>query len=180
MSFFFIVLMIVSVILTGITAKNRLDPVKRLQRSLSTPSQHLYIEYMALPKESRPFPDIGSILKALDEKNSDTSKELNEHFSYMKRGRNYNSPQVKVFDWNNNRSYCSHGRSRGSHNCPYNDYFRLHNSFEEVKVSIKAKDIAIRDSRLKGSLDMIDELEARLRDEVKVNQSFVKEFTQLP
>jgi hypothetical protein len=156
-----------------------LTPSRALQRSLSDPSRELLKEYKSIPAESRPFPDLGSILKALDEKTSEYADARDKHFT--RRIRRYDGPDKYAFDWDESPDYCSHRgtNSRGYAKCQYYDYYRIHAAFDEVKESLKEKERALRDDRLKGSLDMVDELETRLREEAEVNRSFVKEFKQL-
>lgn len=169
----YIILMMIIVGGVGRIGYNH-TPARALERSLSTPSRNLLQEYNAIPAESRPFPDLGSILKALDEKHIENTDALNKHFTTSSR-RSYQSPPTLKFNWDSD-SYCHGGRNRG---CSFYDYYRLHKAFDDVKASLKEKERALRESRLKGSLDMIDELETRLREEIAVNNSFVDEFKKL-
>ena len=133
---------------------------------LSEPAKKLVEEYNSLPLDNRPFSDIEALVIALDEK-TDYPKEWNPHFS---RSSVYSG---SVFTWKDRAPSCPHVK------CKYAGYYSLHKAISVVKESLARKERAIKDAELAPTMDVIKELEERLRAEAKLNDEFVKDFKEL-
>ena len=140
--------------------------IRDKRAGLSRPARLLADEYEKIPSESRPFPDVYNIIRALDEKakaNDGDFSSLDSHFEHR-----WDYGQYSLED-----TSCTNVR------CRFSEYHRLHRAFDRVLDSIKEKEKAVTESRLKPDLDQIAELESRLRDEVELNRKFTEDYKEL-
>jgi hypothetical protein len=142
--------------------------------TLSPVAKQVLAEYNALPVENRPFTDIVSILKALDEKTSVDAIERDRHFNRSYIGPNYTDYTSALgYDFVWDKGYnCYHNRD-----CIGIEYIKLHKAILEVAETNKEKARALAVSSYDG--DAVKELEQRLRDEATLNREFVQEFKEL-
>lgn len=136
--------------------------------SLSNPATLLLNEYNALPKDSRPFPNIVDLLVALDEKNSLDKDTLRSHFHHF-NGWAWTTTFEPSSD-----SLCNH-KSK----CKFKEYVDLHLSIKEVKDTLAAKERAELEARHVSTTEQIAELTASLKGEADHNREYVKQFKEL-
>lgn len=131
-------------------------------RGMSQPACHLFMEYTALPKDSRPFPDIVSVLRDLDEYHS-TDADINGHFDnpFVDRSAGY------TFSW---KTRCGHL------NCRMSDYVDLHKAIESVSKALAAKEKALIEAKVAHRGESAKALAQALRDEAGIQRQVVEEL----
>lgn len=140
-------------------------------KGLTPQSKHLYHKYMALPVESRPFPDVVSILKGMDERHSADADKFRNHFN-----ENFLPPIKQYigsykFRWSANGSnYCTHK------SCEFKDYGAICAAIEAVQQSVDDRERAILAAKTAGAGDMAQELIAALRSEASIQNQVTKEL----
>lgn len=154
-----LVLVMGMVIVGAITDKRRYGKAFPVH-GMTQPAKQLFYEYTALPKDSRPFPDIISVLKGLDEFHS-TDDDINGHFNTGNRDDGYK------FSWNGR---CGHVR------CRPHDYVDLHRAIETVSRAIAEKERVIAEAKVAGRGDAAEQLVEALRAEADIQMQVTKEL----
>lgn len=168
-----------------LTAGN--TPALNPTKGLSRVAKKVYHEYMELPEDSRPFPDIVTMLRGLDAATAATPEarqHRSDHFdknSYMRKNYgSWNWGDV-VFTWGSPDygRHCDH-REGGYSSCPYAAYYTLHKEIQATKKSVEEKEAAIALSSNTHHLDMAKELAEALRSETKIQGQVTSEITGKP
>lgn len=139
---------------------------------LSRVAKELRAEYNALPEDSRPFPEIDGLLHALDQTFIGKEHARDAHFNANWLPFTKRTCGPYLFDW---RIYtrCYH------HSCEFKAYYDLHITIKKVQDSLTEKRKIEAIAAVQGDLDMLKQLEEHLRDEAKVNNTFVQKFKEL-
>lgn len=157
-----LVLVMGMVIVGAITDKRRYGKAFPTH-GMTKPAEKLFYEYTALPADSRPFPDIISVLKGLDEFHS-TDDDINDHFNANRHL--VDSPGYE-FSWNGR---CGHVR------CRPHDYVELHRAIETVSRAIAEKERVIAEAKVAGRGDAAEQLVEALRAEADIQMQVTKEL----
>lgn len=138
---------------------------------LSPVAKQVYKEYMALPADSRPFPEILPALRALDAQTEPDATQRRRHFddNWLPNIREQNGPHR--FNWNPYRQQCSHYR------CKFSGYYTLHDAIADVDAALKEKERMIALKANQHGVDMLKELESALRSEAGIQRQVVKELS---
>lgn len=165
---------------TGVWPK-ALTP-KRFTPALSGPtlsrvSQQLLREYSAIPEESRPFPEIETILAGLDEKTSHDTHQRYIHFdNNWMFGQNRRLVYSNFeFSWKPQWGRCNHSKFA----CKFHEYYDLHLAIKTVRDSLDKKERALLESKTQVHSDMAKELMAALRNEAGIQDQFVQTYKSL-
>ena len=158
------ILLTIYVVERSLPASRQARALKARVKDMSKPAKYLVKKYHSIPEESRPFPNIDSLVKALDTR-------------YVAQGHTIDDMSWH-FNLPDNRLTCD-CRNYDKTCYDYPKYLEINNLFDEVLESIRAKELVVIESKLKGDLDQIDELETRMREEIELNSSFADDYKQL-
>lgn len=169
--FFLIIFAVLSalfVLVTGMVTVGAIVDRKRYgkafpTRGMSAPARQLFHEYTDLPKDSRPFPNILSVLKGLDDLHS-VDDDIDGHFD----DNRYVHDAGYQFSWSAGR--CGHK------NCRPSDYVELHRAIEEVSRAIVAKERVIAEAKVAHRGDAAKELVEALRREASIQMEVTREL----
>lgn len=163
----------------GSSANPALPPASKLQSEVA---RQVHKEYMRLPADSRPFPDIVTILAGLDAKTSVDAFDRRQHFNRNWLDNRKEENGAFRFEWK--KTYgCSHDRpvTHDPHGyswgCHYHEYWMLHNEIQRVSDALDEKSRVLLASENTDATDMAKELVERLRSEASIQRQTTKELS---
>lgn len=141
---------------------------------LSDVAKHVRKEYLSLPEDSRPFPDIDSVLLGLDAATSHNATGRHEHFNsngYMRQ--KYGDHHGYQFSWDGDH----HQPCRSNHRiCDFSAYYVLHVEIQELLRQIAMKERALNLSANADKVDQARNLVEALRQEREIQRQVTREL----